>query len=283
MVYYLLITCSALLFSLQFIFNQRFQKEYGTGTEATHVFLFYRSVVIMILMFVINGFTIQITGFSLILAIISSVVNIGFQYYSLKAFEVVNLSVYSVFTMLGGMLLPFLVGILFYQEELSVFKLICCGLIVVAILINVKSGKQDKKAIIYYIIVFVLNGLVGVISKVHQSSLVSHVDSASFTFLSSLVIVVVSGACLLWKNKKIPIPSGKCMFHIAGFGAFNGLGNWIMLIALMHLPASVQFPLVTGGTMVFSTLISMVRKEKIRKADYFSAIIAFVASVMMAF
>lgn len=46
---------------------------------------------------------------------------------------------------------------------------------------------------------------------------------------------------------------------------------------------SVQYPLVTGGVMVFSTIISALRKEKLTKIDYIAAAISFVASVLMAF
>ena len=68
-----------------------------------------------------------------------------------------------------------------------------------------------------------------------------------------------------------------------GYGIFNGVGNWFLLLSLIHLPASVQYPLVTGGVMVFSTIISAIRKEKLTKSDYIAAGISFVASVLMAF
>lgn len=44
---------------------------------------------------------------------------------SLKAPEKVNLSIYSFFTMLGGMMLPFFAGIAFYNESMTVAKAIC--------------------------------------------------------------------------------------------------------------------------------------------------------------
>ena len=69
----------------------------------------------------------------------------------------------------------------------------------------------------------------------------------------------------------------------SGYGVFNGIGNLFLLISLVHLPASVQYPLVTGGVMLFSTLISALRKEKIEKKEYIAAVISFAASVLMAF
>ena len=204
-------------------------------------------------------------------------------YFSMKAFAVANLSVYSVFSMLGGMLLPFLLGVGFYDEKLTVFKIICCVLIVVSVLLNIKGGKQSKKAFLYYMAVFVLNGGVGVISKIHQSSALPHTDSTGFMFISSLAGIIISAIWLMIQYKKIPIIKGKSLLYASGYGIFNGLGNWFLLISLVNLPASVQYPLVTGGVMVFSTIISAVRKEKLTKTDYISAAISFVASVLMAF
>ena len=185
--------------------------------------------------------------------------------------------------MLGGMLLPFILGVGFYNEELSLFKIICCLLIVVSVLLNIKKGTQDKKAIIYYMAVFVLNGLAGVISKIHQSSDLPHSDSSGFMMLTSLVTVVICAVMLLVKYKTIPVIKGKELLYASGYGVFNGVGNLFLLISLVHLPASVQYPLVTGGVMLFSTLISAIRKEKITKKEYIAAAISFAASVLMAF
>jgi len=156
-------------------------------------------------------------------------------------------------------------------------------MIVVSALLNIKGGKQSKKAFLYYMAVFVLNGGVGVISKIHQSSSYAHTDSTGFMFISSLAGIIISAAWLLIQYKKIPIIKGKSLLYASGYGIFNGMGNWFLLISLVNLPASVQYPLVTGGVMVFSTIISAVRKEKLTKTDYISAAISFVASVLMAF
>ena len=285
--YYVLVIISTVLFSLQFLFNQRFQQTYGTGMKATQVFSLYKSLVIILMMLLISGFKVQFSWFSLGMATIYAVSSIAMGYYSLKAFSVANLSVYSVFSMLGGMILPFFLGVLFYDEgDNLVFKIICCALIVVAVLLNIKSGKQDKKALFYYFAVFVLNGMAGVISKIHQSSTsLSPVDSTSFMLLTAAVSVVISAAWLLIAYREIPLIKGKNILFVTGYGVFNGLGNLFLLIALSGengLPASVQYPLVTGGVMVCSTIISTIRKEKLTVREYVATAIALLASVFIA-
>ena len=285
--YYVLVIISTVLFSLQFLFNQRFQQTYGTGMKATQVFSLYKSLVIILMMLLISGFKVQFSWFSLGMATIYAVSSIAMGYYSLKAFSVANLSVYSVFSMLGGMILPFFLGVLFYDEgDNLVFKIICCALIVVAVLLNIKSGKQNKKALFYYFAVFVLNGMAGVISKIHQSSTsLSPVDSTSFMLLTAAVSVVISAAWLLIAYREIPLIKGKNILFVTGYGVFNGLGNLFLLIALSGengLPASVPYPLVTGGVMVCSTVISTIRKEKLTVREYIATAIALLASIFIA-
>ena len=284
--YYTLVIISTILFSLQFLFTQRFQETSGTGMKPTLVFSLYKSLVIILMMLLISGFKIQFSWFSLLMATVYAVSSMAMSYYSLKAFAVANLSVYSVFSMLGGMILPFFLGVLFFDEgDKLVFKIICCALIVVAVLLNIKSGKQDKKALFYYFAVFVLNGMSGVISKLHQSSSLSPVDSSSFMLWSAVVTVVLSAAWLLIAYRQIPLVKGKNILFVTGYGVFNGLGNLFLLIALSGengLPASVQYPLVTGGVMVCSTIISTIRKEKLTFREYIATFIALLASIFIA-
>ena len=224
--YYILVFGATVLFALQFLFNQRFEESRGSDLKSALEFTLYKSIVIVVMMLLISGFKIIVTPFSVVLSAIYAVACILMTYFSLKAFTIANLSVYSVFSMLGGMLLPFLLGVGFYDEKLTIFKVVCCGLIVVSVLLNLKGGQQSKKAFLYYMAVFVLNGGVGVISKIHQSSDVPHTDSTGFMFLSSLVCVVICSIWLLAKYKKIPVIKGKSLLFASGYGVFNGVGNW---------------------------------------------------------
>ena len=283
MLYYSLVIIATVMFAVQFLFNQKFQQSYGSDTKATLVFSLYKSAVASIIMLIISGFKITITPFSVLLAFISSVSGIMMLYFSLKAFSIANLSVYSVFSMLGGMILPFLLGVCFYDEKLSVLKIACCVLIVLAVLLNIQKGENGKKALLYYMAVFVLNGMAGVISKIHQSSGYPITDSTGFTFLINIISVIICSVWLLVKYKKVPLVKDKNLLYSSGYGVLNGVGNLFLLIALSNLPASVQYPLVTGGVMVFSTVISVLQKEKLTKKDYIATAVSFVASVLIIF
>lgn len=281
--YYVFILIAAVLFSLQFLCQQRYEEKSGTGFNAALAFSLYKGLTVIVMMLILSGLKLQFSLFSLIMSAVYALCYILMIFYSLKAFSVANLSVYSVFTMLGGMLLPFLTGVIFYEEGVSVFKILCCIMIVVAVLLNIQKGQSSKKAFLYYMLVFVLNGMVGVLSKVHQSSNLAHIDSTSFMFYSGVFTVIICSIWILANGGKIPLLKGARLIYSAGDGFLNGIGDLLLLISVAKLPASVQYPVVTGGVMVISTIISTIRREKLRKLEYVAAIIAFAASVLMAF
>lgn len=274
--YYGMIVLSALLFSLQFIFTDGYKKEAGSSWGAAVKFSFYAGIAGAVLALVISGFKIEFTLFSILVAIIYALVNVFYDYAAVRAFEHANLSVFSVFSMLGGMLLPFVFGTAFCNEKITVGKIVCCVLISLSLYIAVSKEKHPKGAVKYYIAVFILNGLVGVIAKFHQMHTDRCVDSSSFMLLTKLAVIAI---CL------ILMTAGKYRFGISlraaacctGSSVVNTGGNLILLAALLHLPASVQYPIVTGGVIVFSTVADIIRGTKLSAKTIASAAIAFAA------
>lgn len=281
MLYYLLLIFATVLFAFQFFFNQQFQRLRGNTLEASLTFTAYVHSLICLMMLCINGFVWRWSWFSAGMALIRAAMDVTFGYCSIQALACANLSVYSTFSMLGGMLLPFIYGVSFAGEPFTLPKLLCCMLISLALFLTVQPGKYSKKSILYYFAVFTLNGLYGVVSAVHQKFPEIAVDSQSFSAMSSLFTVGIAVGLYLLRMKKFPvlkIPEAR----FAGlFGIFCGIGNLLILIALKYVNASVQYPIITGGTMVMSTLICVIRKEKLTKRDILATMISFGATVLI--
>lgn len=280
---YALLTAAALLFAMQFLFNQQFRKLNGDGDDSTVIFAGYTHGISFLIMLILSGFRLEITWFSLLVAAIYALVVLGYNYASLKSFATANLSVFSIYAMLGGMLLPLAYGVIFCKEELSIFKVFCIILIGVATSLSFEKSTTKGNNLKYYFGVFVLNGMVGVLSKIHQSNAGLAVDSKSFMATVNACVFIICLAYQLIKNKKIAKVSLKSLGSISGHAFCNGIGNLFCLIALVSLPASVQFPITTGGVMVFSTIISLIRKEKPSAKTLISTAIAFVSTVLMMF
>lgn len=279
--YYALIFIASLLFASQFLFNRKFQEECGSTLSSAITFSLYSAFVTFLIMLIINGLKITFSLFALLICTFSALSGILFTYASIKSFQTVNLSAYSVFAMLGGMLLPFVYGII-CGEPITLMKLLCCGVIGISILLTINSDKDKKGGKLWYLLVFVLNGMSGVFSKMHQTG-ADAVDSESFMMLKSIVTVLICVIILLLTEKKIPLIGKKAILYSSLFSLFSGLGNLFTLIALNYLPASVQYPVITGGTMLFSLIISALRKENITKKNIFATVLAFISTILIIF
>ena len=282
MIYYGILLAAVTMFSFQFLFNGIFEKEYGNGLRAMFVFSAGSSLVGFLILFVINGFKFEFTWFSALMSFFAALDSIGYTYFSLKALGRINLSLYSMFSMLGGMILPSVVGILFYNEELTVGKGICYALLLMSLLLSSEKGEK-KSGYIYYMGVFVLNGMSGVLSTIFQNAPYEKTSAAGYSMLIALTALVI---CLLF----LPFVKGsgerltkKAVVSMGGYGVLCRVGNYLLLIALAHLPASAQYPFVTGGVMIISTIISMFTKNKPSKREITGVAISFAALIILMF
>ena len=272
--YYGLLSLSVVMFGVQFLMNNRYQKHAGSGMGATFQFAFYGNAVGLVCLLIINKFAFGFTPFTLIMAVLTALNSILYTFCSLKAFERINLSLYSIFAMLGGMALPFVFGILFYGEPLTLANVLCFVLITVALALTVKRGEKRGGGI-YYAGVFVLNGMSGVLSKIFTSADFEKCNAAIYSIWVSLATVVISGAILLCMLKKLEKPSAPAFGFASGCGAISRVANYLLVLALAVLPATVQYPFVSGGTMIVSTAISFLCHQKPSKRELLSVALSF--------
>ena len=231
----------------------------------------------LIVLLIINGVQLEFTVFTFLIALLSAVNSIAFTFCSFKALSSINLSLFSVFSMLGGMVLPFLQGILFFNEEITVAKIACLVLIALALVLTI-SPEQKRGGTLYYIGIFVLNGLSGVLAKLFASSSFEKTSAAGYSIWGAICTVLVSCLMLLLVVRK---PADRNTYTVkalglsAGNGSVSQLANYFLVIALAHLDASVQYPMVTGGVMIVSTIICFFGKQKPNLKEILSVVLAF--------
>lgn len=283
MVYYLMLIGAAALFSVQFFFQDKFQESFGTDSKSAAVFSVGTGFGMALLSFFFVGINVKITLFSAIVALVHGAASFLYMLCSLKALKIANLSIFSIFTMLGGMLLPLIYGIGIAGEKLTFGKAVCCALVTVSVLCTANNGKSDKKAIFYYIAVFVTNGMTSVAAAVHQNYPELNVDSYSYMVLSSAALMLIGLAFLPFtakSSKKITI---KQIAHMSGFSLCSGLGNIILMVSLLFLPASLQFPFSTGAAVVFSAIITLLQGKKMQIKEIIAVFIALVSTIFIMF
>lgn len=286
--YYALIMLSTVMFGANFICNDLYRRERGSSIIISLQYTFISCAASLVLFLAMNGFRFECTPFIFILSLIGALNGFGFTYFSFKSLGVINLSLYSLFSMLGGMVLPFLQGIIFFGEPVTVANLICFLLIVTALIITVDFGGEKKRGgTVFYIGVFVLNGLSGVIAKIlNVAPFEKGANPAvSYSVMSGFFSLLISGLLLLYFTNKgtetLAKMSLKSNLVCGASGVINRVANYVLVLALVHVPSSVQYPMVTGGVMIFSTLACFVMKNKPSRREIISVAVAFVALVIL--
>lgn len=281
--YYGLIILSVVMFGGGFAFNNGYRKIRGSSIKISLQFSLIGGLAGLLILLLLNGFRLEFTPFTLLMALLSTANSLVLTYCGFKALDKINLSLYSVFMMLGGMLLPFLQGLIFYGEDMTLAKGACLALIFAALLLTFERGER-RRGTVYYVIVFLLNGMAGVLSKLFTSAPYEKASAAGYSILSGICSIVICSLLLLifFRKRdgtpKIGLPdTGLCI----GSCALNRVANYILLIALLHVETSVQYPMVTGGTMIVSTLICFFGKNRPKKRELLSVALAFLAMLSL--
>ncbi len=101
----------------QFLITKLYQRSVRQALITSLFFVLLSSLVTLIIFFVYNGFRFGgITSYSLLLALVSSVIMIVYNVISIKILGLGEVSIYSMFMMLGGMIVPFVEGLIVNPE-----------------------------------------------------------------------------------------------------------------------------------------------------------------------
>lgn len=292
MIDYAIVTIATVMFGVQFLFNNLYERKSGNGIGATLIFTFIGGIIGIISLIVVNGFTFTITPFTIIMAAINAISSIAYTFCSLKAFEKINLSLYSLFAMLGGMLLPFFQGIIFYNEQITLAKSVCVVAVIAALIMCTTKGNR-KGGAIYYIGVFILNGLGGVLSKFFLTAPFERTSEAMYSIWSAVIKTFISAAAIIIliivsrtsrkPSLSVKMPGAGALVFSSGYGILNSVANYLLLISLASLPASAQYPFITGGVIIASTVISAIMGSKPSKKEIISVILSFVGLLALVF
>lgn len=300
---YIFIVLAVVCFAAQFALTRLYEEKAGQATASTLVMLTVTSLVGAIIFFFSEGGKIQISRISLIWAALFAVIMIPYYMIGIKVLAIGSLAIYSMFMMLGGMLVPFLYGIIFLNEEISIGKIAGTVFLTLFIVLQAvwqgestsKTQSSRKNKYLFFIlclVIFFINGMTGVIAKAHSIS-EGAVNEASFSTLYCAMTAVLSLFSLLIfcaRNREEKIHNIKKalrikpLFIMILLGAAAYGGNFLQLLAADKVPASVQFPLVSGGVIILSALVSaLLFKDNLSKKEWISVIGAFLSTFLFAF
>lgn len=284
MIYHILLGVSAVLLAVDFSINKKYQSCEGAGLVPGLKYNAINGLFTAVVFFAISGFHLDFSAFSIWMAFAQSFCCL---FYSLIGFRILkngNMALYSLFLMSGGMILPYLFGIAFLGEPLTAVRVVGLLLMLAAIVISSEAKISTAKAVLpLCAAIFLLNGMVSIISKCHQIDTTHHaVSSQQFVILTGLTKFLMSGMGLVLckpKEEKLTLPAKPMLGLIVGSAAIGGLSYMLQLVGAAHLPATVTYPLITGGSIVFSTLADVVFfKERTSKRQWLSVILCLVGT-----
>ncbi len=281
---YLLLILADILLALYFAATKVYQKRAGTALYTGLLFNAALGFFRALLFFAVNGFKCPLTPFSVAIAAAMSVLCIAYTCLGFLIMERDDMTLYTVFLMTGGMAVPYIWGLIFLGEPFSVLRTLGLLLIALAIVImNTGSKRPDKKTVLLCLAVFFLNGFVSVISKEHQIA-AGAVSSSEFVILDGAAKMILCPLALLFVKKpqeKTEGLSPKMLALTALSAALGGISYFLQLKGAINLPATVLYPFVTGGSIIFTALAGRVFfGEKPKKRTLIGIALCFLGTVL---
>lgn len=207
---------------------------------------------------------------------------------------------YTTFFFSASMVVPVIIGLFAWNENLKLTQGIGMAMFMAAfycisVLGGEKGGKVNVRWILLCFVTWLLNGLLGCVSKQHQINMnggeyvqmmmMSFVFAAVFALLSAMVFAIADSkkekkaAGSIVKEDMSLMGSGKVPLVGAALG--SGMANVIMTYLSSRLPGGYLYPITLGSVVVLVSLFSLlVLKEKPSKPGLAGILIGLAAIIV---
>lgn len=296
----LLIIIASVCYAGEFSFVKIYQNNTRQKAVTMLFMMFVRFFVGAIFILCLSGFKLDFSNFSIWLTLIMAVILILYNVLGILILSMGTVAIYSMFMMLGGMLLPSLYGVLFLRETLSVWQIIAyCLLLFFTILptLQFKKGdsegdnKKGKILAIYSLlcaVAFLDNGSLGIVRTIAIDEMKVAEYSFAFSYFMLTALVGGVGTLVFAKKDKENVillkacVKPKAIFSLLGLGVIANLGDILLLFVTGKAPASAIYPMVSGFTIACSAIASIfIFKEKLSKKELISVIGSFLATFLL--
>ena len=222
--------------------------------------------IVSALIFAFFMFLEGVSLFTVLLGIVFGVVTALANIYKMRALSSGPMHLTLLITT-SSMLIPTMSGV-FFGEAFSFYKLLAAIVLIFFIYLSLGKNGNNKinvKWILFCLLAFLLQGTIGVLQKVHQSSEYK-AETGGFLFVAFLISLVFTFVRVKGDLKGL---SGKVTVFAIICGVCTFLMNDINLKLSGMLPSQLFFPLVNGSAIVLSSAMSIVLfKEKLTAKQY---------------
>ena len=293
MIHYILVFLAVVLLAVNFALNKVYQKGRGESIREGIWFNLTLGIFTALFMWGMNGFRFEWSPYSFIMAAFMAVFTGAYTLLGFRIIAMGKVAVFTQFLMLGGMIVPYVFGIFYLGEEFSFLRLI--GLILMTVSIFLSGGKggeeiTKKRFLVFLLLcaaVFFLNGGCSVTSKLHQIETVHQTVSATVFVAYTGVFKAILSALMLpfFKKEEAGEAPQKGMGFVILVTLLSALASAVsylfQLLGASHLPATVLYPMITGGTVVLTALAGFLCfGEKLSKRELLGVALCFIATLM---
>lgn len=245
-------------------------------------------------------FSLGLTPYTVCIAVIYTFFSFSAYGIGIKAVSCGNLALFSMFAVLGGMLVPTAAGIVFYRETVTVGKGIGMALMLAAVVLpsaHMFRQKSDTRAALLYIAAFVVYGAGALAVLVHQNpGSFPAAPADGFLSLYGFVLLLMgsvvrmtarpdTGALLVGRRTGVWYAWAPWLLPIFS-GLVVGLANYMSMLSLAPggVGAVVSSSVLNAFTMSFTYLVSILAfGEKATGMQIFATVLAVVSAALFAF
>ena len=252
-----------------YISNSMFAKKISKTNADRYVYLITQSLICAIGVIVVSGGVGEVSLYSVICGMMFGLTAFFQMWFNLKALEIGPFSYTAVIISLSAVI-PTLSGI-FWNETISFMQMIGIVLMVICILFSVDKDNSQKKMstkwLVYSLASSVLNGVAGILQKIHQTS--PYKDETTIYVVAAMSAMVLLGAVMLiaakarGKNSRestITFDFKKASHILIPVSAGVALSfcHVINLNLVGRLDAAVFFPIGNICPLVLTTFAAMI-------------------------
>ena len=292
MIDYLMAMGSVALIALGFIIQKIYQRATDSSAKSSSAYSLISAALSLLYLIIMNGLTLEITAYSAINATLRALCGLAYTVIGFKIMKEGSVAYYMLFLMSGGMLLPAIYGWIFLREPVLPLHLIGVLIILFALVLsNLGEEKPKPKVILMCLMVFVLNGFVSIFSKLHQVCTdYEIVSTAAYAALGTLASLITSFGLLVFSNLKSSKKDNdslqksrfnyKALLIIPIASVIGVISSLMQLECAKTLPASMLYPIITGGTVGLTGIFAAVLfKEKLSKRGLVGVILCVLGTV----
>lgn len=219
-----------------------------------------------------------------------------------KAVALGSVSVSSLFYSCG-FIIPTIWGNLYYKEGIGILHIVGAAMTVLSFALSSEGGKKEAfrlKWLAFALGGMLFSGIVGVIQKYFTNSYaegsVGCFLVAAFCMIVVIDAVLYAAARFLYeRKKKTDVKEERATAECAGssckktllftvaLGVIIGLGNMINTYLSGVFPSIIAFPVINGGAIVLSTVLSrLFLKERLSAVQWAGVVVGVTGIVLLA-